>query len=51
MIVAMVGVHELVGPILFRRALRLAGEVKEGEHVGAKTEPDRAVLAPGSGGV
>jgi Kef-type K+ transport system membrane component KefB len=51
MIVAMIGVHELVGPICFRWALRLAGEIKEGEHVGEKTEPDRVVLAPGSGGV
>ena len=32
LIVAMVGVHELLGPILFRRALRLAGEVKEATH-------------------
>jgi len=49
LIVAMIGVHELVGPICFRRALRLAGEVREGEHGGERDEPDRAVLAPGGG--
>src|SRR5438876_222452 len=49
LIVAMIGVHELVGPICFRRALRLAGEVREGEHGRENAEPDRAVLAPGGG--
>jgi len=49
LIVAMIGVHELVGPICFRRALRLAGEAREGEHGGENAEPDRAVLAPGGG--
>ena len=49
LIVAMIGVHELVGPICFRRALRLAGEVREGEHGGENAEPDRAGLAPGGG--
>lgn len=34
MLVTMIGVHELVGPVLFRRALRLAGELREDEHVG-----------------
>jgi Kef-type K+ transport system membrane component KefB len=33
MIVALVGVHETLGPICFRRALRLTGEVTEAEHV------------------
>ena len=47
LIVAMIGVHELVGPICFRQALRLAGEVREGEHGGESDRPDRAVLAPG----
>jgi len=47
LIVAMIGVHELVGPICFRQALRLAGEVREGRHGGETVEPDRAVLAPG----
>jgi Kef-type K+ transport system membrane component KefB len=50
-VVAMVGVHEIVGPICFRRGLRLASELSEGEHV---TEPVAApdpALAPGSGGV
>jgi len=46
LIVAMIGVHELVGPICFRQALRLAGEVREGRHGGETVEPDRAVLAP-----
>ena len=49
LIVAMIGVHELVGPICFRRALRLAGELREGEHGGENAEADRAVLAPGGG--
>ncbi len=46
MVVALIGVHELAGPICFRRALRLAGEVSEGEHVteavhaGAPRDPD-----------
>ena len=47
LIVAMIGVHELVGPICFRQALRLAGEAREGEHGGESDRPDRAVLAPG----
>ena len=46
LIVAMIGVHELVGPICFRRVLRLAGEAKEEEHVGEGARRDRAVLAP-----
>jgi hypothetical protein len=45
MIVALVGVHELAGPICFRRALRLAGEVTEGEHV-----TDVAAGEPGMAG-
>ncbi len=39
LVVAMVGVHEVAGPICFRRGLRLAGELSEGEHV---TEPAAA---------
>ncbi len=33
LIVAMIGVHEVAGPICFRHALRARGEVAEGEHV------------------
>jgi Kef-type K+ transport system membrane component KefB len=51
LIVGMVGVHELIGPILFRRALRLAGEVKEATHVmdapGLERHP--LPLLPGGG--
>jgi len=37
LIVAVVAVHEVVGPICFRRALARAGALKEGEHVGEST--------------
>jgi Kef-type K+ transport system membrane component KefB len=51
LVVAMVGVHEVAGPICFRRGLRLAGELSEGEHVTEPAAaPDPAPL-PGSGGV
>lgn len=49
LIVAMIGVHQLAGPICFRRALVRAGEVTEGEHVGEKPEASGAVVAPGGG--
>ena len=51
LIVAMIGVHELVGPILFRRALRLAGEVKETKHVGDTSVVERDDLAVVRGSV
>jgi Kef-type K+ transport system membrane component KefB len=43
LIVAMIGVHELAGPIYFRRALALAGELKETQDVA-----DAAVVVHGS---
>ncbi|MGH7569113.1 MAG: cation:proton antiporter [Gemmatimonadales bacterium] len=46
LIVAMIGVHEALGPICFRRALVRAGEVTEGEHVA-----ERPAVADGGGGV
>jgi len=49
-IVAMIGVDQILGPICFRRALVRAGEVTEGEHVGEKpvvAEGGGAVLAGG----
>lgn len=49
LVVAMIGVHELAGPICFRRALRLTGEVTEGEHVTTKPDAPGAALVPGSG--
>ncbi|HXF94639.1 MAG TPA: cation:proton antiporter [Gemmatimonadales bacterium] len=51
LIVTMIGIHELVGPVLFRRALGLAGEIKEGRHApeSVAVEPG-AVSAPGGGG-
>src|SRR5205814_968518 len=36
LLVAMIGVHEVVGPICLRRALVRAGEVTEGLHVASK---------------
>jgi Kef-type K+ transport system membrane component KefB len=46
-ILAMIGVHELIGPVLFRRALRLAGEAKEATHVSeaSRVEHDPLPLA------
>jgi Kef-type K+ transport system membrane component KefB len=37
LIVAVIAVHEVVGPICFRRALGRAGALKEGEHGGEST--------------
>ncbi|MGH7698996.1 MAG: cation:proton antiporter [Gemmatimonadales bacterium] len=51
LIVAMIGVHEIVGPILFRRALGLAGEVKEGNHVAEPSMVERDPVAVRGGGV
>ncbi len=50
LIVAMIGVHEVAGPICFRRALVRAGEVTEGEHVAEKPLAGRAVVAGGNRG-
>lgn len=51
LVVVMVGVHEIVGPICFRRALRLTGEVTEGEHVTEKADAGGPALVAGGGGV
>jgi len=49
LVVAMIGVNAIAGPICFRRALRLTGEVTEGEHVTDKHDTDRPALVPGGG--
>jgi Kef-type K+ transport system membrane component KefB len=49
LVVVMIGVHEIAGPICFRRALHLTGEVTEGEHVTEKPDADRPALVPGGG--
>jgi len=51
LVVAMIGVHEIVGPLCFQRALRLAGEVTEEEHVTQKDDTAGPALVPGSGGM
>ena len=51
LIVVMIGVHEIVGPICFRRALHVTGEVVEGEHVTEKGDASGPALVPGGGGV
>jgi hypothetical protein len=49
LVVVMIGVHEIAGPICFQRALRVTGEVTEGEHVTEKPDADRPALISGSG--
>ncbi|MGH7671610.1 MAG: cation:proton antiporter [Gemmatimonadales bacterium] len=51
LVVALIGVHEVAGPLCFRRALRLAGEISEGDHVTEKTTAPGPALVSGSGGV
>ena len=51
LVVAMIGVHEIVGPLCFQRALRLTGEVTEGEHVTQNNDTAGPALVPGSGGM
>ena len=51
LVVAMIGVHEILGPLCFQRALRLTGEVTEGEHVTQKDSTSGPALVPGSGGM
>ena len=51
LIVAMIAVHELVGPILFRRALRLAGEVRESVDDAAPALGAQPAVADRRGGV
>ena len=46
LVVAMIGVHELVGPICFRRALTRAGEITE-DIADAEGSPGGAVVALG----
>ena len=50
-VVALIGVHEVVGPLCFRRALRLAGELSEGDHVTEKAPAPGPALVSGSGGM
>jgi Kef-type K+ transport system membrane component KefB len=49
LVVGMIGVHEIIGPLCFRRALRLTGEVTEGEHVTQKVDAAGPALVRGSG--
>jgi Kef-type K+ transport system membrane component KefB len=51
LVVVMIGVHEVAGPLCFRRALRLTGEVTEGEYVTEKGDGTGPALVAGSGGV
>jgi Kef-type K+ transport system membrane component KefB len=51
LVVAMIGVHEIVGPLCFQRALRLTGEVTEGEHVTQKDHTAGSALVSGGGSV
>ena len=51
LVVGLIGVHEIAGPICFRRALRLTGEVTEGEHVTETRDPAEPALVSGGGGL
>lgn len=62
LLVAMIGVHQLAGPIGFQWALRITGEVPEGAHVAQDSDASREgkggegsggdpALVAGSGGV
>jgi Kef-type K+ transport system membrane component KefB len=51
MVVALIGVHEVAGPVCFRRALRLAGELSEGVHATEKTTAPGPALVSGGGGM
>ena len=55
LLVAMIGVHQLAGPICFQWVLRRGGEITEGAHVvetpGTTENAGSAVLAGGSSGV
>jgi len=50
LLVAMIGVHEMVGPICLRRALVRAGEVTEGLHVASKPEVGGEIVAAARSG-
>jgi hypothetical protein len=41
----MIGVHELIGPICFRRGLVRAGEIAEGTADGARPVDAEAIVA------
>jgi hypothetical protein len=45
LVVAMIGVHELIGPICFRRGLVRAGELTEGTADGATSVDAEAIVA------
>ena len=47
LLMAMIGVQQVVGPVCLQWALRITGEVSEDVHVAERT----AVVVPGSGGV
>src|SRR5207249_2006352 len=47
LVVAMIGVHEVAGPICFRQALVRAGEVLGGTHGGEAAVAGRSVVAAG----
>jgi Kef-type K+ transport system membrane component KefB len=51
LIVSMIAIHELVGPVCFRRALVLAGEVKEASNVQEQAAVARGAVAHPGGGV
>jgi len=51
LIVAMIGVHEVVGPLWFRAALVQVGEVTEGEHVAANSHGDGSAVVAARGGL
>jgi Kef-type K+ transport system membrane component KefB len=51
LIVAMIGVHEVVGPICFKLALARAGEVTGGDDVTSETGAGGGVVAAARGGV
>jgi Kef-type K+ transport system membrane component KefB len=51
LLVTMIGVHEVVGPICFRRALIRVGEVTEGEHDARKPEMGGPAVAAAGGGL
>jgi Kef-type K+ transport system membrane component KefB len=51
LIVALIALHEVIGPICFRSALARAGELKEGEHVGEGTLADGVLVGTAGDGV
>ncbi len=51
LLVAMIGVHEVTGPLWFRRALLRLGEVTEGEHVAAGPQAVGSAVAAARGGL